>query len=909
MIVRPARTLVRVRQTYLVILFGTTAVVAATSGALAQETQPPPSGAVGEVVVTADAYANVKTITAKKSLDVVSDGISANQIGELPEFGLGDALRAVPGVSFVINNGRGEDQFMTIRGLNPDYDSVTIDGMVLPSTEETVRSISFDVIPAAIVSQVNVLKTWTVDQPSDAVGGVTAIHTRSAFDHPGLFVDGEVDIADWSDGQELHNSVPSGQADFVVSRTWGPNDEFGALALVSYYQRSSSTLNTYTLPYSYYPATAAGESNVVPVTLTPNTDVDGDIAIPNRHRWYWYDNVRTRPGAFLRFDFDDHHMFHGQVSGGYFTFKNDENRYSQYLNVPTCSASNTAGCPTITSATTGSFSSGSGEVDFDKYIQYRTIAYVDGSFGATLDHNTHIDLTANYGVGRYRQDTAEDQFTTASNSPALAFTYNLAAQSAPLFTPVSLTNFYNPALYTQVYHLDAVDESKSKVPQVRLDFSHNFDPTDQGFGVAAGAQWRDLHQAYAYDQLRLNPVASTAPTLATIGTLQRTLPLYDGEGQTLLLTNPTLTDAYIAANRGEYVEPSSDVQTNTVNNYVLDEMITDGYVQADYRRGPFLALAGVRYEVTREQIENFLPNTTTNPITFEQLNTTQTYDHLLPSLNLSYTPIKQVVLRGAVTETLARPEYAQLAENSSASESGGVLTESVSNPNLKPRESTNYDVSAEWYPMPGALASLALFDKQIRHEIITETTTLTNQSVPGYGVVPELMLTEPVNANKARVRGVELNLVESSFWFLPGVWKGLGGRVNAAFMDYDAPYIEMSNGTFRHLPQLIASSRDVVNAAIFYNWRQFSGEVAYNLTGKQPISFDTTNQANDQWWGAIKQIDTQFRYRLTSNVDIRFQIKNLTDARPQKIVGPEQNLNYSMLENGRAYFFGVAYHY
>jgi TonB-dependent receptor len=748
-----------------------------------------------------------------------------------------------------------------------------------------------------------------VDQPSDAVGGVTAIHTRSAMDHPGLYIDGEFDIADWSDGQELHNNVPSGQADFVVSRTWGDNNQFGALALVSYYQRSSSTLNTYTLPYAYYPMSGVGQPYTAPVALTPGTDVADDIAIPNRHRWYWYDNVRTRPGAFLRFDYDDHHMFHGQLSGGYFTFKNDENRYSQYLNVPSCSASTGVGCPTITSATTGSFPSGNGEVDFDKYIQYRTIAYVDGSLGVTLDHNTHIDLTANYGVGRYRQDTAEDQFTTTSNNPLLAFNYNLATESAPLFTPVSLANFYNPVIYTQVYHLDAVDESKSKLPQVRLDLAHNFDPSDQGFGFSAGAQWRDLHQAYAYDQLRLNPVAGTAPTLATIGTLQRNVPLYDGYGQTLLLTNPALTDAYIAANRASYVEPASDIQTNTVNNYVLDEMITDGYVQADWRRGPFMVLAGVRYEVTREEIDNFLPITTTNPITFEQLTTTQTYGRLLPSVNLSFTPVKQVVLRAAVTETLARPEYAQLAENSSASESGGVLTESVSNPDLKPRESTNYDVSAEWYPMPGALASVALFDKEIRHEIITETTDLTNQTVPGYGSNLTLMLTEPVNVDKARVRGVELDLVESSFWFLPGAWKGFGGRVNAAFMDYDAPYIEMSNGTFRHLPQLIASSRDVVNAAIFYNWRNFSGEVAYNLTGKQPISFDTTNQANDQWWGAIKQFDTQFRYRVTSHLDVRFQVKNLTDARPQKIVGPEQNLNYSMLENGRAYFFGVAYHY
>ena len=207
----------------------------------------PPSSAQS-IVVTADSYANSKTIAEKRSLNVISDGLSANQIGELPEFGLGDAIASIPGVNFVINNGRGEDQFLTIRGLNPDYDSVTVDGIALPSTEETTRSISFDVLPASVVNQVNILKTWTVDQPTDATGGVTDLRTRSAFDHPGTFISGQANGAYWTDDRFLHKDVPSGEGDFIASKTFGPKDEFGALLLLSYYQRDSSTVNTYTLP-------------------------------------------------------------------------------------------------------------------------------------------------------------------------------------------------------------------------------------------------------------------------------------------------------------------------------------------------------------------------------------------------------------------------------------------------------------------------------------------------------------------------------------------------------------------------------------------------------------------------------------------------------------------------------------
>jgi TonB-dependent receptor len=862
-----------------------------------------------EVVITADAYASTKTIAAKRNLNVISDGISANQIGELPEFGLGDALSSVPGITFVINNGRGEDQFMTIRGLNPDYNSTTIDGMVLPSTEETVRSFSFDVLPAVIVNQANVLKTWTADLPSDAVGGVTDLRTRSAFDHPGLFVSGHLDGAYWEDEQQVHPNTASGQGDFVVSKTFGPSDQFGLLGLVSYYQRSSSTLNTYTLPYSYYGYAGSPESNVMALdqtsatasntTLKPSQSVDGLFAIPDRHRWYFYDNVRTRPGAFARFDFDDHHMWHAHVTAGIFQFKNDEHRYSQYLN--------RVGDATIATATTGSFAEGSGEVDFDKYIQWRRLYYVDAGIGADFDAKTHLNFTVNYGVGRYRQNTSEDQFTQPT-STNLGFSYNLATETAPLFTPNNEAVFMNPALYNQVYHLDAVDQSRSTLPQARLDFSHNFDPADQGFGYSIGLQTRDLSQEYTYYQYRLNPVG-TPPTLAQIGTLDKTVSLYDGYGQSLLLINPAAVGSYLAGNAGSYVRNASDLLSDTVNNYTLEEIIDDGYAQVDYRIHSLYAVAGLRYETTRERIDNYLPVPFNSQTNFDQTRTTQSYSKLLPSLNVSYTPIDQVAVRGAVTRTLARPEYAQLAENSSATVSGAVASETVSNPELKPRESTNYDLSFEYYPAPGALASLALFEKDIQNEIITLTSTQQGVLVPGYATPVTLTTTTPENANNARIRGVEANLVYSSFRFLPGPLKGLGARLNVALMNFDAPEIRMSDGSFRHLPQLIASSKEVANAAIFYNWRNFTAEVAYNHTSKQPISFDTNNQANDQWWASIDTVDAQLRYSFTPNLDVRIQAKNLTDSRPQKVVGPTQNLNYSTLENGRAYFAGIGFHF
>jgi len=87
--------------------------------------------------------------------------------------------------------------------------------MQLPSTEETTRAVSLDVIPSVLVSSVNVYKTWTVDQPTDAIGGVTDLTSRSAFDNPGQHFVAHLDAAYWEDGEKVHSALPSGQGDFT----------------------------------------------------------------------------------------------------------------------------------------------------------------------------------------------------------------------------------------------------------------------------------------------------------------------------------------------------------------------------------------------------------------------------------------------------------------------------------------------------------------------------------------------------------------------------------------------------------------------------------------------------------------------------------------------------------------------
>lgn len=875
----------------------------------------PPDGAKDDIVVTAqvDPSASSAAIDTKRTTSVISDNISGTQISGLPVFGLGDALAPLPGVSFTINNGRGENQIMTVRGLNPNYNSVTIDGMQLPSTEEKDRTLSFDVFPGFLISRASVYKSWTVDQPSDAIGSVTNLETRSAFDHPGRYIADHVDGADWERDQKLRKDRLSGAADLVASTTFGANDEFGILAMGSFYQRSSSSLNTTTSNYAYYPTSgvpttkpilglAQTSSTAIGETLLPSQNVAGLIAVPQTHQYYYYDDLRTRKGAFVRLDFDDHRMWHGALSGGYFEHDLDENRFYQYLD--------SAGPQTILTPTTGGSALGKAGIDYDHYRDVRRSKYVDLRIGADFDARTHLEINGNYGAGSYRQDGLDAPFSTATSAD-FATRFDLDAPGAPLLTPVG-SAYMNPASYTQGNYQLETDKSHSTLPQVRVDFRHNADPADMGFGLKLGGSYRDLTQAYDYQQTTLTP-AKPVPTLATIGTLGNTISLENGRGQTLLLEDPAAVAAYLAAHPGSYAASTSDALPNQVNDFDLNEQIAAGYVQARYASEHLEVLAGLRGEWTQEKILNYLPSPFSSTTNFAAVTTTNPYWKLLPSLNVRYRPIDTLLLRAAITRNLARPDYASLALNSSASLTtaalGGTASEKIANPNLKPREATNYDVALEYYPKPGVLIAASLFYKDISNEILTLTRTEQGVTIPGYGLPVTLTVTQAANGSKASIKGVELNLVDKAFDFLPGFLGGFGGRANVTLLDIGAPDIRMADGSFRKLPLLAQSATFIANAALFYNYKRLHWEVSYNHTSKQPISFDTNNAANDQYYAAIDTFDAQIGYQITRTIDVRLQAKNFTNAHPQKVQGPTQNLNLSLIDNGRAFYAGVAFHF
>jgi TonB-dependent receptor len=72
--------------------------------------------------------------------------------------------------------------------MSERYNNVQLNGSSLPSTEPNRRNFSFDIIPAALIDNVTIAKTFTPDLPGEFTGGLVQVNTLAIPEKPLLSV-------------------------------------------------------------------------------------------------------------------------------------------------------------------------------------------------------------------------------------------------------------------------------------------------------------------------------------------------------------------------------------------------------------------------------------------------------------------------------------------------------------------------------------------------------------------------------------------------------------------------------------------------------------------------------------------------------------------------------------------------
>jgi len=134
----------------------------------------------GPVVVTRKVKkdGNIELLRVQFNNEVVSNGISGEDIRKAPDSKVSDVLKRISGASIQDN------KFVVIRGLSDRYNFAFLNGAPLPSSESDRKAFSFDIFPSNVLNSITVYKTASPSMPGEFAGGVINISTNDVPEKP-----------------------------------------------------------------------------------------------------------------------------------------------------------------------------------------------------------------------------------------------------------------------------------------------------------------------------------------------------------------------------------------------------------------------------------------------------------------------------------------------------------------------------------------------------------------------------------------------------------------------------------------------------------------------------------------------------------------------------------------------------
>lgn len=194
---------------------------AATFPVLAQEQTSEQQATDVEVI---DVVGTRKTIqdqiAIKREATTVVDGLSAEDIGDLPALSIGEALESITGAASHRENGGATE--ITIRGLGPFLSATHINGREATNGSGD-RSVNFSQFPSELVKKVAIYKTQDASMIEGGVAGVVSLETLRPLDFGKQRVQGEVKLNYNPDESNIENSL---QSDLGYRGTFSYVDQF-----------------------------------------------------------------------------------------------------------------------------------------------------------------------------------------------------------------------------------------------------------------------------------------------------------------------------------------------------------------------------------------------------------------------------------------------------------------------------------------------------------------------------------------------------------------------------------------------------------------------------------------------------------------------------------------------------------
>jgi TonB-dependent receptor len=869
---------------------GTYTVVANYVGAPAQEltiTVPATGIARADFALGAESGAilvygyganQASALSRKRENDRVSDVLTRDAIGQFPDQNVAESIRRLPGVNVL--NDQGEGRFVSVRGLDPNLNATTLNGVRLPSPEGDIRSVALDVISSDVIQSVEITKSLTPDMDADTIGASIDIETTSAFNR---LRDALNVSLEGSYNEYVGEVTPKAAVDFATRVT----PDFGISGGLSYYQRRFETDN---------------------VEAEDWVEGDDGAVYAEGLEYRDYDVERERVSASLNLDLrvTDSTMLYAR--GLYSQFEDQEYRRRTIFGTGDAlvTANGAAGVTFRDRDAANPDDEYEITVERDLKDRFETQRIRTLVVGGETDTDTwHVEYSGSWARSTERENSSIDPITFARDFAGEGLTVNAdySDRRVPIYSVAAgPADFLDPATYElDEAQITALSDAEDTEWAGRLDVARSFQTGSGSFTVQAGGKmrWRDKR----YDN-QTDHIEGADLTLADLQGRQ-TYRLIDMGP----VVDKQAARRFVDANGDAFeVEPVDTAFDSVASDYSIKEDIAAGYLLGRWDSDTLRVIGGVRYERTDNVIRG---NTVTliegedeDTVTVAPVLVQRDYDQWLPSLNVRLEATDDLIMRAAGYRSLVRPGLAQLAPRFVVEESdGGEREGEFGNPDLRPYKAWNFDASAEWYMSSNGALTVAGFYKDVKDYIVD---TLIQETE--YAGVPVDEATLPINGSSATIYGVEIGF--SQQWtMLPGALDGLITQLNYTWTDAtgDVP-VDGDPADLRQI-SLPSTSRHTFNAALGYD----KGPVSFRLAGTYRDRYLDELGASaeeDRFVDDHFQVDLTVRYRATDRIQLFYDWININNAKyfAYNNVAGRQNLlqyeeyNWTMKAGARVSF-------
>src|SRR5687767_427499 len=186
-----------------------------------------------EIVVTGIRASQKQAIDLKRDAVNAVDAIASEDLGKMPDQNVAESLQRVPGIT--IDRNRGVGNGVTVRGLGPQFNTVTVNGRVI-ATVGSGREFDFTILPSELISGAQVYKSPQANLNGASIGATINVGTlRPLEQEAGLQGGGSVHayLAELGD-----KTTPSAAGYFTWKNDAG---RFGVSGVLTYNKKEERT--------------------------------------------------------------------------------------------------------------------------------------------------------------------------------------------------------------------------------------------------------------------------------------------------------------------------------------------------------------------------------------------------------------------------------------------------------------------------------------------------------------------------------------------------------------------------------------------------------------------------------------------------------------------------------------------